>query len=144
VEWLDALEGQVVGLDTAPIIYLIEENPIYLKTVRSFFESVDQGKFQVVTSVITLLEVLVQPLRQDNQGLAQEYRDILLNAAGVTTVLLSPEIAEEAAQLRAQHHLRTPDAIQMATAMRERPPIFLLTIPVCRLYQRCKCSYWTS
>ena len=125
MEWLEALEGQVVGLDTAPLIYLIEENPAYLKTVRPFFKAVDQGKFHVVTSVITLLEVLVHPFRRNDAELAQQYRDILLNAEGLTTVLLSQEIAEKAARLRAQHSIRTPDAIQMATAMREGASFFL-------------------
>jgi hypothetical protein len=28
MEWVDGLRGSVVGLDTAPLIYFIEENPI--------------------------------------------------------------------------------------------------------------------
>jgi hypothetical protein len=30
VEWIEALQGKVVGLDTTPLIYFIEENPTYL------------------------------------------------------------------------------------------------------------------
>ena len=30
MEWLEALRGTVVALDTAPLIYLIEEHPTYL------------------------------------------------------------------------------------------------------------------
>ena len=63
MEWIRALRGSVVGLDTAPLIYLIEENSIYLRVVRSFFEAADQGEFQIVTSMLTLTEVLVHPLR---------------------------------------------------------------------------------
>ncbi len=29
MEWIVQLEGQIVGLDTAPLIYFIEENPAY-------------------------------------------------------------------------------------------------------------------
>ena len=36
MEWIDALEGKVVGLDTTPLIYLIEEHPVYLPLVRPF------------------------------------------------------------------------------------------------------------
>jgi hypothetical protein len=33
MEWIEALRGTVVGLDTAPLIYLIEENSAYLPFV---------------------------------------------------------------------------------------------------------------
>ena len=63
MEWVTNLEGQVVGIDTAPIIYLIQENPRYLATVRPFFEAIDRGECQSVTSAVTLIEVLIHPLR---------------------------------------------------------------------------------
>ena len=96
MEWVAALQGKVVGLDTAPLIYFIEENLAYLETVRPFFEAMDHGEFSVVTSVVTLLEVLVHPFRRGDRTLAQQYRDILLNAEGLTTILFSQDIAEEA------------------------------------------------
>src|SRR5262249_47330181 len=116
MEWLKALRGTVVGLDTAPLIYFIEENPIYLPLVRAFFEAADQGEFHIVTSVLTLTEVLVHPLRQGDKNLADQYRQILLHARHITTLPISNEIAEAAADLRSQHGLRTPDAIQLASA----------------------------
>lgn len=61
MEWIVQLEGQIVGLDTAPLIYFIEENPAYLAMVDSFFEAMFRGEFQVVTSVVTLPEVLIYP-----------------------------------------------------------------------------------
>ncbi|WP_147068735.1 type II toxin-antitoxin system VapC family toxin [Microcystis aeruginosa] len=63
MEWLMQLQGQVVGLDTAPLIYLMEQNQAYLGLVRAFFGAVSRGEFQVVTSTLTLTEVLVHPLR---------------------------------------------------------------------------------
>ena len=59
MEWVADLSGKVVGLDSAPLIYFIEEHPAYLATVRPFFEALDRGEFTVVTSMVTLLEVLV-------------------------------------------------------------------------------------
>jgi predicted nucleic acid-binding protein len=115
--WLASLRGKVVGLDTTPLIYFIEENPTYLKLVSPFFEAIDQGEVSAVTSIVTLLEVLVHPFQHGDAALVQQYRDILLNAQGLTTILLSQDIAEEAARIRAAHNIRTPDAIQMATAI---------------------------
>ena len=54
MEWMTGLRGTVVGLDTAPLIYFIEENPDYVSVVQPFFEAMDQGEFGVVTSVVTL------------------------------------------------------------------------------------------
>ena len=125
MEWLAQLHGQVVGLDSAPLIYFIEENPTYLEMTDAFFEAMMRGEFNVVTSVVTLPEVLVYPLRQGNTTLAQQYRDILFDAEGLTTIQVSPDIAEVAAQLRAVHNLRTPDAIQMATAIFEGASFFV-------------------
>jgi len=125
VEWIDSLKGELVGLDTAPLIYYIEEHPAYLESVCFFFEAVDRGDFKVITSTITLLEVLVQPFRHNNITLAEEYRSILLNSANVTTVGISESVAEQAASLRAQHNIRTPDAIQLAAAIQEGASFFV-------------------
>ena len=116
MEWLNDLRGKTVGLDTAPLIYFIEENPTYLEVAKLFFEAMDRGDFTVVTSTVTLLEVLVHPLRTNNAELAEEYRDILLNSK-LMTVGVSSTIAEQAARLRAAHNIRTPDAIQISAAL---------------------------
>ena len=63
MEWIEALRGSIVALDTAPLIYFIEEHPAYLPKIRPFFEAAERGEFRIVTSFITLLEVLVRPLR---------------------------------------------------------------------------------
>jgi predicted nucleic acid-binding protein len=85
----------------------------------------DRGEFSVITSMVTLLEVLVHPFRCGDADLAQQYRDILLYAEHLTTIGLSQGIAEEAARPRATHNLRTPDAIQLATAIRTSASYFL-------------------
>lgn len=77
MEWIEALRGTIVGLETAPLIYFIEENPTYLPIVRPFFEAVDRGELRVAASVLTLTEVLVHPLRQGDHKLADQYRRIL-------------------------------------------------------------------
>jgi len=96
--WVEALRGNVIGLDTTPLIYFTEENPTYIEVVDPFFKAVGDGELIVVTSVVTLLEVLVRPIRDGNSSLAQRYRDFLLNSNNVTTRLLSRKIAEEAAR----------------------------------------------
>ena len=123
--WVDSLKGNVIGLDTTPLIHFTEENPTYIEVIDPFFKAVGSGELMVITSVVTLLEVLVRPIRDGNLKLAQRYREFLLNSHSVTTHFLSQEIAEEAARLRAFHNIRTPDSIQMATAISAGASFFL-------------------
>lgn len=44
--WIASLQGKVVGLDTAPLIYFVEENQTYLETIRPFFEAMDESDFR--------------------------------------------------------------------------------------------------
>ena len=59
MEWVDALRGTVVAVDSAPLIYFIEEHPRYLPHLRAFFGAVDKGDLRIVTSILTLTEVLI-------------------------------------------------------------------------------------
>ena len=123
--WIDALRGEIIGLDTAPLIYYIEENSKYLPTLQPFFEALDRREFSIVTSTVTLLEVLVHPIRQNNHQLVQQYKSILRNVAGIEMLPLDINISENAAQLRGGYNIRTPDAIQMATAIQAGATYFL-------------------
>ncbi|MHB8596020.1 MAG: type II toxin-antitoxin system VapC family toxin [Ktedonobacteraceae bacterium] len=122
---IDSLRGNKVALDTAPFIYYIEENPAYLQIVDPLFEAIKVGEIIAVTSIMSLLETLVYPIRTSKSALAQKYRDILLDSNHLDSILLSQEIAEEAARLRAVYRLHTPDSIQMATAIIKEATFFL-------------------
>ena len=123
--WVDDLHGETVGVDTSPFIYLIEEHPTYLASVAEFFSVVYAGHINAVTSTVTVLEVLVQPFRRGADALASQYQQILLNSPGLSCVSVSSDIAEEAARFRASYNLRTPDAIQLATAIKSDATAFL-------------------
>ena len=124
--WVDSLSGNVVCVDTAPLIYFVEENPRYIDAVAPFFNAVESGRIRAITSVVTLSEVLVVPLRSGNTVLADRYRSILLPGAGIATYPVTQAIAEEAARIRAAYRrVRTPDAIQLATAIVGGARLFL-------------------
>src|SRR5688500_10841927 len=98
MEWVKKLHGQTIGLDTAPLIFYIEENEDYLAVLDAFFDDLDLGLFRAVTSAITLLEVLVHPLRNGEEALAHQYNDILLSSPYVSTLPVTYAIAQEAAE----------------------------------------------
>jgi predicted nucleic acid-binding protein len=114
----DALAGvKNLGLDTAPVIYFVEKHPQYDALVTEIFQRIDNGMLVGITSVITFTEVLVQPIRRDDAKLQQEYSELLLHSADFETMPIDAETARRAANLRAKYNLRTPDALQVATAL---------------------------
>ena len=123
--WVEDLHGKTVGLDTSPLIFFLEKHDVYAKVVRPFFQAVDHGEIHVVTSIVTLLEVLVHPIRQGDESLAHQYNDILLTSSNISTVPVTPAIAQIAAEFRAEHGLKVPDAIQLAAAVTHHATAFL-------------------
>jgi len=106
-----------VGVDTALFIYFIEEHPRFLRLIDPLFAAADAGKRELVTSALTLLEVLVVPFRAGNLALAERYENLLTRSAGIRIVDLTRDQLRTAAQLRAATAVRTPDAFQLAAAI---------------------------
>jgi predicted nucleic acid-binding protein len=128
------LDQGAVAIDTSVLIYFIEEHPRFLPLLLPLFEEVDQGKRELVTSAVTLLEVLVVPYRAGDAQLAERYELLLTRSRGIRMVDITREQLRAAAQLRAVTGVKTPDALQLACAIgtgckafltndRELPPI---------------------
>jgi len=117
--------GKSIFLDTAPLIYFIEGHSEYQGVLSQIFEANDKRDFSFITSSITLLEVLVKPLKDGNTKLAEQYKNILTNAPGIELLEVTHEVAIKAAELRARYNLRTPDAIQLGTAIISKASCFL-------------------
>jgi predicted nucleic acid-binding protein len=115
-----------LGIDTAPFIYFIENHPTYAPIIQSLFLEADARQIKLITSVVTVTEVLTLPYRSGLLSLAQQYRNYMLNS-GLPLSLqnIDLNIAETAAQLRAQYNLKTPDAFQLATAIEGKCTAFL-------------------
>ncbi|MFW5928556.1 MAG: type II toxin-antitoxin system VapC family toxin [Candidatus Saliniplasma sp.] len=124
MEWLSDLEGETVCLDTAPLIYYIEDG-LHHEKLDPLFEKISKGEIYGLSSTITLLEVLVHPYREGNKELANAYRNILLNSENFLILPVVEEIAEQAAELRAEYGIKTPDAIQVATSIFGKAKVFL-------------------
>ena len=77
----------------------------------------DAGALQAVTSVISLVEVLVLPIRFANDVLQKQYTDLLLQSVHFETRAVTVDAAQIAGDLRARYNLRTPDALQVAVAI---------------------------
>lgn len=87
---------------------------VAIEVIDGFVRS---GRNSAVVSTVTVTELLVHPLRA---GRAETYRELIdllryfpnLHLRGVDF-----DVAETAARLRAEHGLRTPDALIVATGL---------------------------
>lgn len=70
-----------------------------------------------MTSTVALLELLVQPYRDQNEELAQKIFALTSTYPKLEWVPVTMDLADRAADLRARYRLKTPDAIQLATAI---------------------------
>ena len=114
---IESLGPGRVALDTAVFIYFIEEHPRYLPLIAPLFNEVDVGAREIVTSALTLLEVLVVPYRAGDLPLAERYEAVLTRSRGLRMVELDRGQLRTAAQIRAVHGVRTPDALQLASIL---------------------------
>jgi predicted nucleic acid-binding protein len=121
----DALGPGRLALDTAVFIYFIEEHSTYLPLIAPLFAEVDAGAREIVTSALTLLEVLVVPYRAGDVPLAARYETVLTRSRGLRLVEFDRSQLRTAAQLRALHGVRTPDALQLAAALSQRCTAFV-------------------
>ena len=113
-----------IGLDTSVFIYFLETHPRYGSWCASLFDLVERGHNPAMTSAITLLELLVQPYRDQKEDLAQKIFALTTTYPRLEWVPLTMNLADRAAELRARYRLSTPDAIQLATAINRNATCF--------------------
>lgn len=111
-------DGATVLIDTSPIIYLLEGNPLASR-FEPLFADIEAGRLQALITPITLAEVLTGPIKAGNEALAERYRRALTSDSGWELREIDEDIAVLAARLRVQRRLKLPDAIQLAVALHE-------------------------
>jgi predicted nucleic acid-binding protein len=114
-----------LGLDSSIFIYYMEENPRYLPLVDPLFDAAIDGRLKVATSALTLLETQVVPLRAGNEMLARQYERFLIRSGSLRLVPIDHGLLRAAAHVRATTRLKTPDALQVASALSADCPVFL-------------------
>jgi predicted nucleic acid-binding protein len=132
---LDRLRGFLrrhhrVALDTSIFIYQLETTPRYVACTDHIFSWVEQPGSRAITSTITMTELLVQPYRDNNEQRVDEFYGLLSTYPNLDWIAPNLEIAGLAARIRALHRLRTPDALQAATAVHAQATGLITNDPV--------------
>lgn len=118
-------KAKVIGLDTSIFIYFLEDNPKHGLLAQIAINGIERGKWQGVTSTITLMEITVRPWQLGRESAAREYAAILVHFPNLSIVDVDRNIARAAAQLRAIYNVAPPDALQVAASLNFGAKAFL-------------------
>lgn len=102
-----------IYLDSCILIYYIERHQDFFQHIDAQLHD-DQTTWMV--SDLCRLECMAHPMRSGNDALLNRYRAFFA-ASDLTTLSCTREVFDRATELRAQHGLKTPDALHLAAAI---------------------------
>lgn len=101
--------------DACAAIYFVDNNEPWVEKLVALVKRLDTTTGHAI-SQLSLLECRIKPLREQNTAVLAAY-DRFFSRNDLLQVPLSKEIVLEAARIRALHNLKTPDALQAASAL---------------------------
>jgi predicted nucleic acid-binding protein len=104
-----------IFLDTNVFVYLVEDRGHFGKRAMEIFNEISLRGDELMTSTLTLGELLVKPLEADDLALADRYRKAL-KGPSVRMISFDEEASERFARIRRDRGVKAPDAIQLAAA----------------------------
>lgn len=115
-----------LAADAMIFIYHFDRvEPYFTRTSKLLFKA-QQEQYEIITSIITVIEVLSPTVYRQTPDIIKEINIYFTEARYLRVIDVTWTIAQEAARLRRQHtFLRTPDSIQLATALVTRADIFI-------------------
>jgi len=114
-----------VFLDSAPVIYFVEQHPVYHPVLQPIFGRFETGDLTAVTSPITLAECLIFPIRLQNAEATEAFLELLGGEQSTLFVTLRKETARLAAEIRSKYNVTLTDAFQVASALEGACEAFL-------------------
>ena len=109
--------------DTNLFIYLWEDYGALSQAVAELRTKMLRRRDQLLTSTLTLGEILVKPTVAGNTQLCRKYEDALLSVA--VLIPLDARVAKTYASIRRDRTLKAPDVIQLASAASAAADLFI-------------------
>lgn len=115
-----------LALDSMIFIYHFDHVEPYFTHTTKLFTKAQKGEYEVVTSLISVIEALSFIDYRLSPEIIKEINIYFQEAKYLHVVDVNWNIAQEASRLRREYkYLRTPDAIQLATAIVSQANIFI-------------------
>ena len=114
-----------IGIDSCVFIYKFEQHPRYEPLCSVIFEALSHHKIELITSIITVSEVLIQPIKKKQGEIVLLYENVFETLPHFSLVPIDYAQAKAAALLRAEYTLRGPDALHIAAMLTHGAEIFI-------------------
>lgn len=113
-----------VFIDTAPIIYFLENSLLYMESMEKFFSRCVKEHIQIVTSTLTIEEYLVLPYSDGKMEYVENFKRFI-EYMNIEVVDIDAAIAEQGAKIRGQYkNFKAMDALQIAAAVAKKCDMF--------------------
>jgi len=119
------MDVEHIFLDTMFFIYHFEDNERFLRLTTDLLNLVEKGQIRCSTSYLTMMELLIKPMKLNRQDLVEEYRMIFETFPNLSMIPLDKSVAYLAATFRALYNLKSADSIQLASAAFAKCDLFL-------------------
>lgn len=105
-----------IAIDANVFIYLFEGDGDLVRAAASLLDAISDGRSTGIAASIVLSEVIVGPVRADEETMAERYVDAIRSIDHLDIVPATAEIAADAGFIRGRKGLTLADAIHVATA----------------------------
>lgn len=113
-----------VFIDTAPIIYFLENSSLYMESMERFFVKCVKEHKQIVISALTVEEYLVSPYSNGQMEYVDNFKRFI-KYMDVEVVDIDATIAERGAKIRGQYkNFKAMDSLQIAAAVVRKCDVF--------------------
>lgn len=118
------MTGNRLFIDTSPLIYLTEKNPVYFNPVSLFFaDSIENNKV-LVTSTLTASEFEIKPRKLNRPDILKEFEKTVERLFEVSAITW--DVAEISSILRVKYtSLKAIDSLQIACALKTNCTTFV-------------------
>lgn len=110
--------------DSMLFIYWLENNPRFAKRVETIHSRMRERKDELITSAVTIGEVLAGVYRKGPESRANEVRAALLSLPS-EVIPFTAETADRYARIRGTMDVSSPDAIHLSCAATAGTDLFL-------------------
>jgi len=114
----------LVFWDTNLFVYLLEENRTFGESVRELNRRMEARRDRLVTSALTIGEILVKPIRENDSDSEKRYRAIF-SGPDIQIAAFDAYAAQVYAYVRQDGAIRVADAIQLACAASAKVDLFI-------------------
>ena len=122
----------IAFLDASAVIYLVEGEAMWAEAVKqqlrqlAAMAAASGGDLRLAVSRLSWLECRVGPLRRRDQSTLERFEGFF-SRPDLQWVEITAAVVGQATLLRADHQLRTPDALQAACCLQLGSPAVIVT-----------------